>query len=329
MVAELVADCEEFEDGEREMTEADIRAFWSVPGLILAEASIAVFHGDRLAASGDVHDGYAEVDVRPRFRGRGLGSVILPWTWAQARAQGATRVSQTVSDARTDGAALFTANGYEARWTSWMLRMPLRGVQRPELPHGYEIGELDYAADARGSSVQGHDVGDTGLGARSRIFVHAAGAASPRSASTSLRSLDQTLAGCRHHHSPPCGQQLADVRGRALDVSLERRHRRRRARAPHRPASARPPPEAFGRMHPPPRSRTSSASTRRSRDPPPPRAARAGSRSLPTRCSTGLAAPAVAALQAASRNSRFVSSSVTARVTARPGRPGRSRNPGR
>jgi GNAT superfamily N-acetyltransferase len=149
IVAELVADCEEFEDGEREMTEADIRAFWQVPGLDLADASIGVFAGDRLAATGDVRDAYAEVDVHPEFRGRGIGTALLPWTWARARAQGADHVEQTFSDARTDGAALFRAHGYVSSWSSWLFRMPITDLRVPPLPDGYAVTPLDYAADAR------------------------------------------------------------------------------------------------------------------------------------------------------------------------------------
>jgi GNAT superfamily N-acetyltransferase len=148
-VADLVGDCEEFEDGEREIEAADIRAFWSIPDVDLDVYSIGVFRDDRLAAAGDVRKAYAEIDVHPDFRGRGIGSAILPWTWAMARAQGEDHVRQTFTDARADGRALFLANGYEARWTSWMLRTALADVVEEPLPVGYAIRDLDYARDAR------------------------------------------------------------------------------------------------------------------------------------------------------------------------------------
>lgn len=149
VVADLVGDCEEFEDGEREIDGADLRAFWSIPGTDLSRHSIAVWHGDRLAAAGDVHETYSEIDVHPDFRGRGLGSAIVPWTWEQARAQGADHVSQTFTDARTDGAALFRAHGYEPGWTSWMLRIALEDVVERPSAAGYAMRDLDYERDAR------------------------------------------------------------------------------------------------------------------------------------------------------------------------------------
>ena len=148
-VAELVGDCEEFEDGEREIDAADLRAFWAIPGTDLSRHSIAVWRELRLAAAGDVRDTYSEIDVHPDFRGRGLGSAILPWTWEQARAQGVDHVSQTFSDARTDGAALFAANGYEPRWSSWMLRIALEDVVEQPLAPGYTMRDLEYERDAR------------------------------------------------------------------------------------------------------------------------------------------------------------------------------------
>ena len=149
VVADLVGDCEAFEDGEREIDAADLRAFWSIPGTDLSRHSIAVWRGDRLAAAGDVRETYSEIDVHPDFRGRGLGSAIVPWTWEQARAQGADHVSQTFTDARTDGAALFRAHGYAPGWTSWMLRIALEGVVERPLPPGYTMRDLDYEPDAR------------------------------------------------------------------------------------------------------------------------------------------------------------------------------------
>jgi mycothiol synthase len=147
--AELVGDCEELEDGVREVSAADLRALWSRPEMNLEEHSLAVFHGDRLAASADVFRDRAEVDVHPDHRGRGLGSALIPWTWEKARAQGATRVGQTFTDTRKDGRRLMAAFGYEPRWIGWDLRMPIRDIHPRPLPSGYAIRPLDPALDAR------------------------------------------------------------------------------------------------------------------------------------------------------------------------------------
>jgi GNAT superfamily N-acetyltransferase len=147
-VARLTADCEEAEDGVRETTVEDIRALWGLPDRDLATQSLGVYHDDRLAASFDVRGEHSEGDVHPAFRGRGIGTALLPWTWAQARDQGAAQVGQTVTDARVDAASLFTAHGYEAAWSSWYLRMALDGLAEPAAPDGCEIRGLEYDRDA-------------------------------------------------------------------------------------------------------------------------------------------------------------------------------------
>ena len=114
--------------------------------------SVAVWHGNELAASGDVFMGRAEVDVAPAHRGWGLGAALLAWTWAVARADGRDSVGQTVSDRRTDAAELFRTHGYEVGHTSWALRIELgeEAPASPELPAGlafrdYRPGEDDRA----------------------------------------------------------------------------------------------------------------------------------------------------------------------------------------
>jgi GNAT superfamily N-acetyltransferase len=148
-VAALVADCEEVEDGWRETKAEDVLAAWSLPEMDLATGSVGVFANGALAASGDVHGDYASVDVHPSFRGRGLGSALLPWTWAQARAQGKDRVVQDLSDARTDAAALVRAHGYEPAWTGWSFRMPIADTTHPTLPAGYTFVDYDHRTHGR------------------------------------------------------------------------------------------------------------------------------------------------------------------------------------
>ena len=113
--------------------------------------SVVVWHGDELAASGDVFMGRAEVDVAPLHRGRGLGAALLPWTWLVARSDGRDSVGQTVSDRRTDAAALFLAHGYEVSHTAWVLRIDLGdgSPSAPGLPEGLEFRDLRPGEDDR------------------------------------------------------------------------------------------------------------------------------------------------------------------------------------
>ena len=54
-----------------------------------------------------------------------------------------------MSDRRTDAPPLFAAHGYEAKWTNWLLRMPIAGLAEPALPDGYRLRWMDYARDGR------------------------------------------------------------------------------------------------------------------------------------------------------------------------------------
>lgn len=147
----LVAGAERFDDGVAEIALSDIAAEWGRPDFDLETMSIAVWQGDELAASGDVFKGRAEVDVAPAHRGRGLGTALLPWTWAVARADGRESVGQTVSDKRIDAAELFRAHGYEAAHTAWALRIDLddEPPPPPELPDGLTFRDFRPGADDR------------------------------------------------------------------------------------------------------------------------------------------------------------------------------------
>lgn len=150
-VFRLVAECERHDDGAAEVALSDIAADWSRPDFDLATMSITVWRDDELAASGDVFMGRAEVDVAPAHRGRGLGSALLPWTWQVARADGRGAVGQTVSDNRTDAAALFRSHGYEVGHISWVLRMDLddEPPAAPPLPDGLAFRDLRPGVDDR------------------------------------------------------------------------------------------------------------------------------------------------------------------------------------
>jgi mycothiol synthase len=147
----LVAECERHDVGAVEVARSDIAADWDRPDFDLATMSVSVCRGDELAATGDVFMGRAEIDVAPAHRGRGLGSALVPWTWAVARADGRATVGQTVPDARTDAAALFRAHGYEVGHTAWALRIDLgkEPPPPPALPEGLAFRDLRPGEDDR------------------------------------------------------------------------------------------------------------------------------------------------------------------------------------
>jgi ribosomal protein S18 acetylase RimI-like enzyme len=147
----LVAECERLDTGTVDVSSSDIAAEWERPDFDLDTMSIAVWHGDELAASGDVFMGRAEVDVAPTHRRRGLGCALLPWTWRVARADGRDSVGQTVSDQRLDAVELFRAHAYEPRHTSWALRIDLgdEPPPPPSLPAGLAIRNFRPGDDDR------------------------------------------------------------------------------------------------------------------------------------------------------------------------------------
>jgi GNAT superfamily N-acetyltransferase len=158
VVTALIAACELQDDGVAEIAVEDVVADWSRPGVFLDDQSTAVLDGERLVAVGNVYHGRAEVDVHPEYRGRGIGSSLMRWTWDVARADGRRDVGQTVTDHRADAAALFRSHGYHERWTSWILE--IRMDEEPPaatLPKGYAIREFVPGEDDRAV----YDVVDT------------------------------------------------------------------------------------------------------------------------------------------------------------------------
>lgn len=148
----LVADAERHDEGHVEIALSDVAADWDRPAFDLETMSIMVWDGDDLAAAGEVFMGRAEANVAPAHRGRGIGSALLPWTWAVARADGRDSVGQTVPDKRTDAVALFRKHGYTVGHTAWALRIDLgeAAPPAPPLPEGltfrdYRPGDDDLA----------------------------------------------------------------------------------------------------------------------------------------------------------------------------------------
>ncbi len=132
--------CEAFDDGEAEIALSDVEAGWRRPAFDPATMSVGVFEADRLVAYAEVFQSRAEAAVAPAERGRGIGSALAHWTWANARSSGRDRIGQTISDAEDAARALFESFGYERGHTSWILRI---GIQEeppsPRLPDGFAL----------------------------------------------------------------------------------------------------------------------------------------------------------------------------------------------
>lgn len=136
-VTQLIADSELADDGTIEIDREDIETDWARPAFDLTTESIGVFEGDLLVAEAEVFKGKrAEVNVHPDVRGCGIGTALLGWTEDLARALGAPKIAQTVSDSDRAAADLFARHGYGYGHTSWVLE--IENTERPqsELPDG-------------------------------------------------------------------------------------------------------------------------------------------------------------------------------------------------
>lgn len=145
-VFEAMAAQELHDLGVVEIEEADIVGEWQRPSFRVEEQAVGVFDGDRLV-------GYAEFSapdrgdaaVRPEHRGRGIGTWLARWMQDLARAHGATVVGMAVPEGGP-GDRLLTALGYQVRWTSWILKLPVGAsiAERP-LPPGYAVRAAEPA----------------------------------------------------------------------------------------------------------------------------------------------------------------------------------------
>ncbi len=143
-ITALANEVEEVDLGVPMLMLSDVQADLASPSLDLAADTVLVFDGEALVASGQVADERADVDVHPRYRGRGIGTTLIEWSEGRARVQAGpppapVRIGQTVPAGATGARELFEARGYAAAWDSWVLRLP-EGVEpnRPG-PAGTEI----------------------------------------------------------------------------------------------------------------------------------------------------------------------------------------------
>lgn len=141
--------CEEHDLGEPLVDLDDIICDWQRPSFNLSTDSLAVRSGDAMVAYAEVFKGRrAEAAVHPAHRGRGIGNVLLRWTWEVAAAHGSSLVGQTVGDTQIEAQSLFHRHSYERLWTSWILELGEGEQMAPApLPNGVKIQTFHAGRD--------------------------------------------------------------------------------------------------------------------------------------------------------------------------------------
>jgi mycothiol synthase len=149
-MVDLVAAAEEHDDGAVEIDPEDFVMGFGRVGFDPETDSVIVFDDDLLVGWAELYRGRAEIEVRPSHRGRGLGSALLTWAEARARASGLTEIDQTRSDGDPAAKDLFRARGYEPKWDSWILRIELDEPISPgAVPTEIVIRPFDHMQDER------------------------------------------------------------------------------------------------------------------------------------------------------------------------------------
>ncbi len=148
VITELIAACEEHDDGIREIDLEDLEMAFGRVGWDPARDAVLVFEGSILVGWAEVYRGRAEADVRPSRRGRGLGRALLAWTEDRGRELGVAELGQAKTVANAGASELFRTNGYRPDWESWILRIELgEPAPAPVVPAGITIRTYDPARD--------------------------------------------------------------------------------------------------------------------------------------------------------------------------------------
>ena len=157
VVTDLIAAGELVDVGKVEIVLEDVEGDWARPSYEPARDGVLVLDsaGDAVAVAEVSKGSRADVAVHPAHRGRGIGSALLAWTFAQARAAGGTTVGQTVLDAKTDARELFESAGMHQRYTSWILEIDVTADHpAPHLPEGVVIRAASTGEDERRAAWQ-------------------------------------------------------------------------------------------------------------------------------------------------------------------------------
>jgi mycothiol synthase len=139
-VVAMINACERHDTGEIMWEREDLIADSSTDGFDRKRDWRGVFDGDRCVAWAIVlRRSRAFVDVHPDARGRGIGTALRGWTVERVRELGGGSVAQVIDDRLQDVVAMLQADGYTARYTSWVLRMDHPDPPHPVPPDGITL----------------------------------------------------------------------------------------------------------------------------------------------------------------------------------------------
>jgi ribosomal protein S18 acetylase RimI-like enzyme len=143
-INDLLVAWEQFHDGMFETHPTDIEHAFDMAGdggvVVVVEA------GDRLVGWATLAGDRVHATVHPEWSGRGIGTALLRWGEARARATGAPRVRQIVTDNDAGAHRLFAANGYERTESAWILEMQLgEDIPGADVPAGVTLRPYDAA----------------------------------------------------------------------------------------------------------------------------------------------------------------------------------------